>query len=235
MAKQILNKTISKRNVTLLTLIVVLILSVTGVTYAYFAISASNSNTITGTAATASLDLTVTKNYPTKTNTGVMVPQLSTTTALSGAVSEGCVDDNNNIVCEIFTIKIENNGTAQVRINGTMSFNYSEISTGAGATYQNLYWREMDSTTSLGTHTTYKATTNENTVSTTSLEENASIISNLSLVSQDSRTYYVIIWIEETNTDQKATDKGKFNGTVKFNAIDTSGNVINGVTSTITS
>lgn len=93
----------------------------------------------------------------------------------------------------------------------------------------------MDSTTSLGTHTVYKATTNENTVSTTSLEENASIIGNLSLVSQDSRTYYIIIWIEETNTDQKATDKGKFNGTVKFNAIDTSGNVINGVTSTITS
>ena len=64
-----------------ITMIVVLSFSVIGATYAYFAISESNNDTITGEAATVNLTLTVEKVFPTETseNTGVMVPQLSTT------------------------------------------------------------------------------------------------------------------------------------------------------------
>ena len=58
--------------------IAILIISVTGATYAYFAIGATNNNTITSTSATANLELTVTKNLQTATNTGVLVPQINT-------------------------------------------------------------------------------------------------------------------------------------------------------------
>lgn len=222
------DKKINKRISILLVGIATLIISITGATYAYFAIGAINNNTITGTAATANLELTVTKNLPTKTNTGVLVPQINT--YLGSAVSAGCVDANQNIVCEVFTITIKNSGSSQVRINGTLHFGYNSPDT-----FANLYWREMDSATTLGTHNIYKASTSESTVSDTALQQNASLISTLSLVSGASQSYYVVVWIEETNTTQNAIDKGTFTGMVKFNAINTSGQIIEGVTSTITS
>lgn len=220
------DKKVNKKISVLIVGIATLIISITGATYAYFAIGATNSNTITGTAATADLGLTVTKNLPTATNSGAIVPQLNT--ALGSAVSAGCVDGNQNIVCEVFTIKVENKGSSQIRIKGSLNFAYT-------STFANLYWREMDSTTALGTHNVYKASTNEATVSTTSGQQNASLINTLSLAAGASKSYYVVIWLEETNTTQNTIDKGTFTGTVKFTAINTNGQAISGVTSTITS
>lgn len=220
------NKKVNKKISILIIGIATLIISITGATYAYFAIGATNNNVITGTAATADLGLTVTKNLPTATNSGAIVPQLNA--ALGSAVSVGCVDANQNIVCEVFTIKVENKGSSQIRIKGSLHFTYT-------STFSNLYWREMDSATTLGTHNIYKASTNESTVSTTSGQQNASLISSLSLTAGASKSYYVVIWLEETNTTQNTIDTGTFTGTVKFNAINSSGQAISGVTSTITS
>lgn len=220
------DKNVNKKISILIIGITTLVISITGATYAYFAIGVTNNNTITGTAATADLGLTVTKNLPTATNTGVLVPQINT--YLGSAVAAGCVDANQNIVCEVFTIKVENKGSSKVRINGTLNFAYT-------STFTNLYWREMNSPTTLGTHNIYKASTDVNTVSNTALEPNASLVSTLSLASGASQSYYVVVWLEETNTTQNSTDTGTFTGTVKFNAINTSGQTISGITSTITS
>ena len=119
-------KQLTKTQLTI-TLIIILLLSITGTTYAYFAISETNNNTITGDAATVNLTLNVTRVFPTEssTNTGVLVPQLSTsasaTSPLATAVKSGCVDGNKNVVCHVYKIVIQNiGGSATQVVTGTI-------------------------------------------------------------------------------------------------------------------
>lgn len=163
----------SKKILSLIVMIAVLMVTTTGATYAYFAISASNNNVLIGNAATASISLTVqeadlggTKSGATKTN--VMVPQLSTTgsatSALSAAIGSNykCVDANGNTVCKVYTITITNNSSAAVRLNGTIQFLAPKDGTAGANTYTNLSWRKITSTTSLGTGTDIKITNASN-------------------------------------------------------------------------
>ena len=123
----------SKTNATKLqltiSLILVLLMSITGATYAYFAISATTNNTITGDAATVDLTLNVSRIYPTESsdNTGVLVPQLSTSgsasSPLGNALKNGCVDGNKNVICHVYKIVINNTGaTATQVVDGAISF-----------------------------------------------------------------------------------------------------------------
>ena len=227
----------SRKIITMIILIGVLMLCTTGATYAYFAISAVD-NSATGTAATVDLSLTVTRVTPTdakwNTSTKVMVPQLDS--ALSSAINTTnyCVDGNGNVVCQVYQVKIENASTSAVRIRGAVYFTLA-----SGAAYSNLYWKQITGPNTLGTNTTYKYSTAETTNSTTADAANATLIGDLSLKptdgtagsGQDFATYYVLVWIREMNTDQRNTDKGQWFMNVSFK------DKVNGtgVTSTITS
>ena len=74
----------NKINISMLTshstifIILITFFSVLGSTYAYFFMTKSDNTTITGDAATVNLTLDVNLVLPTKTNTGVIVPQKST-------------------------------------------------------------------------------------------------------------------------------------------------------------
>ena len=160
-----------------ITMIVVLSFSVIGATYAYFAISESNNNTITGEAATVNLTLNVEKIFPTETseNTGVMVPQLSTsgsaTSALSNALKSGCVDANANVVCQVYKIVIQNiGGTATQVVDGSVSF-YGDaaLTENVHTTMPNLKWKLITSANPttpansvLGTNADLEANSNKN-------------------------------------------------------------------------
>ncbi|MBQ8681352.1 MAG: hypothetical protein IJ509_00350 [Bacilli bacterium] len=221
-----------------ITLILILFFSITGATYAYLAISAINNNTITGIAATVNLTLDVTKIFPTaaSTNTGVMVPQLSTsesnTSALSTALKNGCIDANNNVVCQVYKIDIENDGgTATQVVDGWVSF-YSDsaMTTDVSTVMPNLRWKLIDSIDTitpansvLGTNTDLAANANENVFA-----------NDITMVTDSSFTYYMIIWINETNADQsdKSTSSSnpkRFYGKIEFNSSNGTG-----VTSTFT-
>ena len=149
--KQVRNN--SKRIYITAVLILLLMVTVTGATYAYFAISATNDNVITGTTAKAELSLTVTEaplggNNSGATKTGVMVPQLYS--ALGTAIGNNykCVDANGNVVCKVYTITVQNKSTAAIKLNGTIQFTQFN---GNGAT--NLRWRRIESTTTLSSST----------------------------------------------------------------------------------
>ena len=94
-------KQLTKSQLTI-TLLLVLFISITGTTYAYFAIGADN-NTLTGDMSTVNLTLDVSRIFPLESsdNTGVLVPQLSTsesaTSPLANALKSGCVDSNKNV------------------------------------------------------------------------------------------------------------------------------------------
>ena len=222
-----------KKSQVAITLILTLFLSITGATFAYFAISATNNNTIMGTAATVNLTLTVDKVFPTESseNTGVMVPQLSTsgsnTSALSTALKNGCIDSNGNVVCQVYKIIIQNvGGTATQVVDGSVSF-YSNaaMTTNVATDMPNLKWKLI---------TSANPTTPANSVLGTNADlpanSNTNIFANdIVMVTNSSFTYHMIIWINETDTEQP-TDPGKsFYGKIEFNSSNGTG-----VTSTFT-
>ncbi len=187
-------------------MISVYFISVTGSTYAYFALSASSENKISGTIATANLTLTVTKVLP--NNNNPLVPQLES--ALKSAISSNykCVDGNGNNVCQIYKIVIKNTSTASVDISGYIHF--------SGVTnLPNLKWRLLDSESTLGVHNSYSATGIDNLFA-----------DRINLSSNQTNTYYMAIWINETGAAQ--SDTGAFGGTISFKSSNGTG-----VTSTI--
>ncbi len=187
-------------------MIIVYFITVTGSTYAYFALSASSDNKISGTTATANLALTVSKVFPSNTNN--LVPQLES--ALGSAISSTykCVDGNSNNVCQVYKITIKNTSTASVDISGYIHF--------SGVTnLPNLKWRLLDSESTLGTHNSYSATGADNL-----------FVDRVKMSANQTNNYYMVIWINETNSAQ--SDTGTFRATISFKSSNGTG-----VTSTI--
>lgn len=237
---QVVNKeNDSKKIFTMLILIFTLMICTTGATYAFFAISANNS-TATGTAATVGLNLSVTRVTPTDekwaSSAQVMVPQLNTALGSAMNASNSCVDANNNVVCQVYKISVENTSTALVKLRGAVYFTLQ-----TGAVYTNLFWRQVTDANTLGTNTIYKYSTVEATNSTIADAPNSTLVADLSLQPADSSNpngsgndyaeYYVVVWISETNEDQSSIDKGTWTMNVSFKD-NVSGT---GVTSTIIS
>lgn len=144
----------SKKIGALIVAIAVLLVSVTGATFAYFALTVSNNATITGTTATAGLTLSVQEQTLGGTSsgspvTGKMVPQLYSALGTAISSSYNCVDANGNTVCKVYKITVANQSSASVVVNGTIQF--TEFN-GSGTT--NLRWRRIDGAQSLGSTTT---------------------------------------------------------------------------------
>ena len=208
------------------TLVLVAFLSITGTTYAYFTISATN-NTITGNAATVNLTLDVSRVYPTESsdNTGVLVPQLSTsgsaTSPLNNALKSGCVDANKNVVCHVYKVSIQNvGGSATQVVDGTISFfGNSALTTDISTVMPSLKWRLVSSV-------------NETTASSSSLGANTDhtassagekFVTNLTMSTNSNFTYYLIVWINETNINQPIDTGSSFYGVIDIDSTNGSG------------
>lgn len=205
-----------------ISLILIVFFCVTGATYAYFTATASN-NVLTGNMATVNLTLDVEKVFPTSSseNTGVMVPQLSTSSEvnspLSAALKSGCVDANENVVCQVYKINIQNiGGTATQVVDGNIYFyGNPELTNDVSLTMPNLMWKLItfaDSTlpinSVLGTNVDLAANASENNV----------FADDVTLKTNDSHDYYMIIWVNETNSDQKRDEGNSFYTKVTFNS-----------------
>jgi len=203
-------------------LVLVLFISVTGFTYAYFALSISNNNTIMGTAATVNLTLGVEKVFPlsSSSNTGVLVPQLSVSESasspLSVALKNGCIDDNDNVVCQVYEITIENvGGTATQIVDGFVSF-YSNVNltTDVSTVMPNLRWKLI---TSIDTATPNNSVLGGNADLVANFNKNV-FADDLTLATGDGETYYMIIWINETNEEQPLDEGQTFYGQIEFSS-----------------
>ena len=257
MNNQVKNDNDSKKIFTTLILVLTLMICTTSATYAYYAISATATNNITGTAGTGSIIIANTSTATSSTapsliapatstyNTKPMVPQISYTgttnvlqKALTGASGKDkCVDGNGNVICRAYSFFIINKGTSAVDVRGSIKFTW-----GSNSIFNNLRWKLMDSATAV----TVSTATAETTVSTTaptkaSTSTVAFDTANVALAPEASKQYWLIVWIEETGSDQGAAattasrDVGTWYATLSFNAYNESGASIGGVTSTITS
>ena len=204
-----------------ITLILTLFFSITGATYAYFAFSVFNDVTITGEAATVNLTLDVNRIFPIDdtNNTGVLVPQLSTSgsnnSALSSALKKGCVDDNGNVVCQVYKVDIKNDGGPATQVvDGSIKFySDSDMTTDVSVAMPNLRWKLITSA-------------NQANPSNSVLGANADLVADANndnifandviMITNSSFTYYLIIWINETNNDQPSELGESFYAEISF-------------------
>lgn len=203
-----MNKKVTKRNIIISLIIILIIVGINGATYSYLAGSKSNNTTITGNKAISELDLNIEKVVPTTTKEG-LVPLIDShlQNALSGVGSNTpCIDSNNNLSCEVYKITIENTGNINLTITGTIDLNASDGS----SIYNNLKWEELEN------QTTEKTNKTINNMTKSTLEE------NLSLIPNQTKNYFIAVWLSENNQVQNNTDKGNYNGIVEFT--DSAGN-----------
>lgn len=216
-----MNNKIKKSIFNKITILIVTItfFSVLGATYAYLSLSTATTTTLNGKMATVNLKLTINQIFPTQNGTGVMVPQKSISKSnnspLSQALKRACIDSNENIVCQVYEIKIKNDrGTATEVIDGFISFySNTELTIGSERTMPNLSWKLITSANQSTPNNSILGTNPDNTAS----GQKAKFISNVKLTTNSEKEYYMIIWFNEIGIDQ--IDKNNtFYGKVEINS-----------------
>ena len=193
--------------------------------------------TSSNTSANPDLIAPATATY----NSLPMVPQYSyvgTTNVLQKALTgasgkDKCVDANGNVICRAYTFTVKNLSSASVDVRGYIQFSY-----GTDSSFSNLRWKLMTSATAV----TVSSSTVSSTFSTTApIAANTGSkvyfdTSNVALTANGgNKQYWLIVWIEETGSNQSNSDKGTWYATIGFDAFNESGSSIGGLTSTITS
>ena len=193
--------------------ILIFSLVITGITYAYFMTSSFIKNKITGNMATVDAKLTVERVTPNNNNKSKLVPMFDA--ALNNALQgnggkSSCVDNNNNVSCEVYKITIINNGSTNLRLDGNITLQSK------GGRFDNLKWEEIADSTTRKTEYLTNAT------------GKSPLVSNLSVEAHGSKEFYIAVWISETNSNQIDTNTGTYGGEVEFTDI----NGVGGVTAT---
>ena len=191
----------------IIALIVIFILGVS-TTYSYYAYSYEDSVAIKGNVIAIDADLTVELVVG---NNGQMVPlkdsSLSNALNAVDTTNGACVDKYGNLACQVYKITLHNNGSRLQNIKGTIEL-YAKDS---NSKYTNLKWRELTNTTTIKNGSIINGMDKSN------------LVTGLTLDSGEEVVYYIAVYIQEVNTDQKDDDKGQFQGTVTFETGDGSG------------
>lgn len=188
--------------------ILTLIIAIVGATFAYFSLGASDNNTITGNAAKVGLSMEVKKLSLDATGDLIPLDELLLEKAINGDTateSQMCVDKNGNTVCQVYEIKVTNEGTAATSVNGTLTLTAETIT--------NLKWQIMtDQDTPVMDSGQFKTTDDTEIAMGDTIE-----------ASPGTKSYYIMIWIDENEEKQNDSDTGAFTGVVNFESADGSG------------
>lgn len=185
-----------------------LIVAIVGATFAYFSLQASDENTVKGNAAQVGLSLEVRKVSVDATGDLVPLDELLLEKAIKGDSETGsqmCVDKNGNTVCQVYEVKVTNEGTAATAVNGTLTLTAETIT--------NLKWQIMTDQDTPVTDSGQFKTTDD-----TEIAKNDTVEAN-----PGTKSYYIMIWIDEIEEDQNDSDTGAFTGVVSFTSADGSG------------
>lgn len=173
-----------------------------GVTYAYYV--SQDTKSFTGEiekGIVSTLNLTTTKS---STN---LVPLLDSkiSTAITKS-SNKCIDKNNYEVCSLYTITLTNTNASE-NLYGYVKTNTTTYTT------TNLKYQIFDSS--------YNAITDVMTISKTAndLVYFKKGTTQVSITSTGTKTYYLAIWLSDTNSDQSSDYSKTFNGAIGFELV----------------
>ena len=179
--------------------VAVLIVAVAGSTFAFFSASQTAEDKIVGTAASVGLNLTLTDVTTNATGNLIPIDESNLSKGAVGYESNGkCIDKNNNTVCKIYKVTVQNTSTAVAILSGSVN-----ITADTGSTFTNLKWNKMTDVSTPGSSfpiTTTALTTNE------------------SFTADQTKEYYIMVYINNVNSNQSPDDTGSFTGTVSFNS-----------------
>lgn len=225
-----------------------LVVAIIGATFAFFSAQAADSSISGTTASAGGINLVVTKVTDTNSNliplnlrTGDTAGK-DTVDQFANAMAGKCIDSNGNNVCQIYRIVVSNKSTTStIQIRGTLTLT---------STATNMYWRLINVTEGTGGVMTAGAKVDYSTdikATVAGAVGNITVAGNsggtgtgvasksLGYTSTDnSATYYVVVWLEEMGTAQETSDAGKtYDGVVAFEAVDAQGNS-SGITASFT-
>lgn len=177
---------------------------ITSGTYAYLYTEEKNTNTIAGNLSTSDVNLLINRVTPAESNgTSQLVPLLDA--ALKNALKgnggvSSCIDANKNVSCEVYKITLKNTGKSTLKLTGTITL----VASGANNIYQNLKWEQIEN-----------ATTRKNEYKTNGMKK-STLEKNFSIEPNETKEYYIALWISENGKDQRKTDVGIYGGLVEF-------------------
>lgn len=179
-----------------------LIVAIIGATFAYFSVNASitNNNGISGDTVNVS-DTTITGTLTRETPSTVSMVPLKTEDLGKGITGEGgqqCIDKNGAKVCDIYTLTINNTSSAPVSLTGNLTITATDMA--------DLRWALIESTT-LATGATAKE-----------VSDTVIVANEVLAATTGTKTYYFVIWFNETDVDQNTQAGKSYTGTVAFSA-----------------
>ncbi len=181
-------------------------------TYAYFTASVSSANNaLSGTTYKFSVDLDLT----TIKSAEALIPSYDSDIIYALENTTKCVDDYGYDVCSLYEITLTNSGQAEdlygYVITGTSNYVTSNLKC-ALYTYANSVYTLVTDNIVLS-HTTNA----ENSITSSATQYVISMGDGST--TPTTKTYYLVIWLTETETDQ-ATDQDKtYNGAISFESI----------------
>ena len=173
-----------------------------GATYAYYV--SQDTKTFTWEiekGIVSTLNLTTTKS-----STNLVPLQDSKIKTAITKSSNKCIDKNNYEVCSLYTITLTNTNASE-NLYGYVKTNTTTYTT------TNLKYQIFDSS--------YNAITDVMTISKTAndLVYFKKGTTQVSITSTGTKTYYLAIWLSDTNSDQSSDYSKTFNGAIGFELV----------------
>ena len=131
-----------------------LVVAIIGATFAYFTATQSNNTSISGNAAAVSFGLKVERVENTKESQGLVPMSNSMVEQAVKGGSNGtkgfCVDDSDNLVCQIYKVTVTNTSTSSMFLDGyvTLTDKINQTSTDVASANTIMRWAQVFATTS---------------------------------------------------------------------------------------
>lgn len=122
--------------------------------------------------------------------------------ALLGTNGKKCIDKDNNNVCQIYKINIENISNYGTKFKANLNLSATKDSN-----YENLKWAEISYSDAPKIFGDIKPMSNTN------------LKSSYGVGGGTSASFYIVIWISDNGKNQNKTDFGSFTGSVSFEAV----------------
>ena len=183
----------------IITIIISFLISVFTISFAYFYSQAKGKKGVNAESAKLGLSLNVKRVTTDKTIGMLPLDDSDVKKAVEEKTYGSCIDSKSKGRCQVYEIQVTNTGNVTAVVEGKL-----QLVADKKSKFTNLKWMEIsgkDNATPFGSIKTMKDTTFK---------------TNYAMGAGASTTFYIVIWISNTEYPQNSEDNGSFTGTISF-------------------